>query len=731
MTGLFSKAFWLQPSSSRARAALFSGACALGAVFALLVVEALGLFGTLQPTQLALLRRYADIPARVAQALAFRLAEGTALIYLLVGVYFALGVALFVYLTDVAKPAPSKARSLGTALGLLLWVLCSAAMKFIAVHPAGAAALPWGGRIEPWLRGFWSPGFALLGSCALGVVLVFALERRARWLTAARRALALLLFLPLLGPTVSTLEVGATGRSAADVAFERPPVILIGIDALRRDHVSRWGGPRGLTPHLDQFLSESHEFKNAWTVVGRTHPSYVSLLTARTPDRHGVRYNRADPFFAQRLPKTLGHALIEAGYSTRYLTDENMFSSMTIDHGFQKVGVPPSMLETYATQKFMRFFFVATLPARLTSHFLPALRHNRAAYHNYDSKDFSDAVIEALDDEGSSPQPFFLTAHLCTGHYPGTHPGPEFRAHQPKEAPLVNYFHASLRNLKDGDMHVPKERDVRLRGLYRAGVQRVDAELGRILGHLRETGLLDKAWVVVWSDHGETFTDRMGKPIVPSHGLAVDEGGEDLKIVLAIRPPGGSHKTIEQTVMSLDVGPTLLEGLGLPPLPGEREGRALFSLLESEPEGEPILYAESGTHYGRRLEKEAAQYDFDLFRLYRFDPNTGELVTRRHFHDKLILNKQRMVQKGRFRLVYEPMADGSQRRRLFDWQAGDRPAVDLSKDHPQVFEELNRALESHLVDQEPEKLAEGVEKDGLAPRGLPWLPRVGMPRRVP
>jgi hypothetical protein len=194
-----------------------------------------------------------------------------------------------------------------------------------------------------------------------------------------------------------------------------------------------------------------------------------------------------------------------------------------------------------------------------------------------------------------------------------------------------------------------------------------------------------------------------------------------LKIVLAMRPPGGSHRKVDATVSSLDVVPTLLAGLGLAALPGEREGRSLLPLIEGKIIPEPILYAESGTHWGRKLDKDAAGYDFDLLELYRFDAATRELVTRRHFHDKLILGKQRMVQKGDFRLVYEPMVDGSRRRRLFDWRTGGRPAPDVRERHPQVFAELTEALDSHLVDQEPQRLAEGVKKDDLKARWLPWM----------
>jgi arylsulfatase A-like enzyme len=706
---------------SRARAALVGSGIAAGTIALVFVGEGLLLLGTIDPEKVRVLQSYADIPSSVSGALARQLVFGTAQVYLAVAAYAALAFwgLHFVWHEDAEKR--SFGRVLLVTWGVLAWVGVSASLRLLAIHPYAAGAIPFGAIIEPSLRSWWTPAFANAATALLAVAVVLGLSFRESLGRIGRRAVTLLLFVPLLGPSVSSLEVEEPSKGASLGEFARPPVVLIGIDSLRRDHVSRWGAPSGLTPHLDEFLADSYEFPNAWTVVGRTHPSYVSLLTAQTPDRHGVRYNRADPYFAQRLPKTLGHSLIEAGYSTRYMTDDNMFSSMGLAHGYQSVGQPPSMLETYAARNFMGFFFLSALPAKWTSRFMPALLYNRAMHFNYDAKDFSDAVSEAVDEKVAEGRPFFLTAHLCSNHYPGSQPGPEYRRFQKGDVPAIDYFQASLKHFKDGDMHIPEVRDEKLRALYKAGVVRVDAELGRILNHLKEVGLFDKAWIVVWSDHGESFKDKRGAPILPSHGLAVDEGGEDLKIVLGMRPPGGAKRTIPSTVRSIDVAPTLLASLGLPPLDGPREGRSLVPLFSGEALDEPFLYAESGIHYGRKIDASTAKYRFDLLRLYRYHKASGELVTRRQFHDQLVTAKQRMVQKGHLRLVYEPLANGTQRRRLLDLRRAGASGEDWTASYPVEFQALNEELERHLVDLKPESLMSVVKDEGLKRSKVPWF----------
>lgn len=444
---------------ARTRAALFGSAVCAGTIVLLFVGEGLSLFGTVDPEEIHLLRRYADIPSSVSNSIARELVWGTVFVYLSVASYAALACFVMHFIWHTEHEKRTRGRVVLVTLGVLAWVGVSASLRLLAIHPYAAGAIPFGEIIEPHLRSWWTPAWANVATLLLAAVFVALFSLGDSRFLIGGRAATLVLFAPLLGPSVSSLSVDEPSKRVQLAHFEQPPVVLIGIDSLRRDHVSQWGGAPGLTPHLDAFLAESYEFPNAWTVVGRTHPSYVSLLTAQTPDQHGVRCNRADPFFAERLPKTLGHSLIDAGYSTRYMTDDNMFSSMGIQHGYQRVGQPPSMLETYAARRFMSFFLLSTLPAKWTSVFLPALEYNRAVHFNYDAKDFSDAVAEAVNEELAGGRPFFLTAHLCANHYPGSQPGPEFRTFQASGTPTIDYFQASLNHFKDGEMHIPELRD--------------------------------------------------------------------------------------------------------------------------------------------------------------------------------------------------------------------------------------------------------------------------------
>ena len=76
-------------------------------------------------------------------------------------------------------------------------------------------------------------------------------------------------------------------------ANEGMNVVLLGIDALRPDHLGSEGYFRDTAPAIDAFLSESVVFEEAFTPLARTYPSWTSLLTGSWPTTPPVRAGQA------------------------------------------------------------------------------------------------------------------------------------------------------------------------------------------------------------------------------------------------------------------------------------------------------------------------------------------------------------------------------------------------------------------------------------------------------
>lgn len=92
---------------------------------------------------------------------------------------------------------------------------------------------------------------------------------------------------------------------------------------------------------------------------------------------------------------------------------------------------------------------------------------------------------------------------------------------------------------------------------YRAGVHRVDGEVGRVLAALRAAGLEENTLVLVTSDHGYEFDD-LG---LGYYGHASNFGPWQLHATLAMRWPGREPHRYTHRSAHQDLPATLLQGL--------------------------------------------------------------------------------------------------------------------------------------------------------------------------
>jgi arylsulfatase A-like enzyme len=102
---------------------------------------------------------------------------------------------------------------------------------------------------------------------------------------------------------------------------------------------------------------------------------------------------------------------------------------------------------------------------------------------------------------------------------------------------------------------------------YDAEVAYVDDQLSRIVRMLRRLQMWDRTLVVVTSDHGEEFMDHGG------WYHAEELYDESVRVPLVVRMPGAAAVRIAEPVGLVDLGPTILELVGLA-APQGIEGRS-------------------------------------------------------------------------------------------------------------------------------------------------------------
>ena len=122
---------------------------------------------------------------------------------------------------------------------------------------------------------------------------------------------------------------------------------------------------------------------------------------------------------------------------------------------------------------------------------------------------------------------------------------------------------------------------------YQAIARSIDFELDRLFKELKGLGLLDKMMVVITSDHGDEFKDHGHE----YHGKTVYE--EMVHVPLWIFDPRQKAQHITQPISHVDVGPTLVDLMGVRPFKrsaGKSWGRWLLNGQKGPPPNTAVFF---------------------------------------------------------------------------------------------------------------------------------------------
>jgi len=371
----------------------------------------------------------------------------------------------------------------------------------------------------------------------------------------------------------------------------RRSVLLLTLDTTRWDAVGFLNGAAEETPNLDRLAAESVVFEDALTVAPLTLPAHTSLLTDLYPLRHGVRDNGL-----YRLPEaatTLAEVLGDAGWTTGAAVAACVLDAgYGIDQGFAAFDAPDP--------------------------------HGDLAAVTYVERPAREMVDRALDFLGHADGPFFYWLHLYDPHAPYDSHGPT--------APLP----------ASGD-----PRDL-TRRQYAEEVRAMDEEIGRLFRVLSARGQAEDLVVVVAADHGES----LGEHGESTHGYFLFDS--TMKVPLLIRDPDLAPQRVTAPVSLVDVMPTLLSLLDVPPPDVALDGLDLAPGLRGQ---EP------------------------------FPDGRLRLIESRHLYDNLGWAPYEGLVRGPWKYVH------SRHDALYDRVEDPTERLDLAREHPEVMSEYARGVE--------------------------------------
>jgi arylsulfatase A-like enzyme len=157
----------------------------------------------------------------------------------------------------------------------------------------------------------------------------------------------------------------------------------------------------------------------------------------------------------------------------------------------------------------------------------------------------------------------------------------------PKDRPFCAYLYST-------DTHRPyRPHDESNYGssttdLYDGEVSYVDFHLGRLFDSLEQSGRLDDTIIVIMADHGESLGERG----VYKHSSQLYN--EQTHVPLIIHFPGVTPRSIRDYVSTIDLGPTILNAVGLD-YPKECAGVSLMPLVRGQHFEHPPIYGEQTT----------------------------------------------------------------------------------------------------------------------------------------
>ncbi|MBN2133809.1 MAG: sulfatase-like hydrolase/transferase [Sedimentisphaerales bacterium] len=378
---------------------------------------------------------------------------------------------------------------------------------------------------------------------------------------------------------------------AAGKTATRPNILWIMLDDGRADALSCYGKPWARTPHLDAVAARGVRFETAIVQNPVCVPSRKSMKSGHYPHAFGLtamgKPAAVQPTYmkeARDVPNLLDAwaeidmAPINIGKTHAYRQD--WAKQQDVGPAFDVLGRPRTEVAKKRLEQ-----TGTTYPAAVTK------THGWAIGGTvpFEPEEMStwklgDLAVDTLKGLTAKDEPFFLRVSFHAPHVPCRVPKEymvdpaQIELPQPTAEELATKprFERGPLHVYAGAPHLTQEQIDIARGTYYGMLWLVDAQVGRLVEHLRKSGQLDNTIIAFNSDQGF----QLGE-----HGLwkkrVFYEQNVKVPLILscpALLPKG---KVIAEPVEMIDFVPTLMDLCGLQ-VPANISGRSLMPLIRGQ-----------------------------------------------------------------------------------------------------------------------------------------------------
>lgn len=429
--------------------------------------------------------------------------------------------------------------------------------------------------------------------------------------------------------------------AAANGAASQPNVLFIITDQQRADHVGFAGNDIIRTPYIDSLAARGMVFDNAWVANPVCMPNRSTIMTGRMPSSHGVVFNdrSLEPGANTHVRQfknsgyrtaLVGKSHLQHGMSRNAVIPSDLAGGPvdeywpkgwdTLEDADRYLGGAPEFPDSF--YGFSHVELAIDHGARASGHHLlwaldrggrmedlytplsaesPFRRRSDRWWQVYEppydpelhsSSFVADRTIAFIADAVSSGEPWLAWASFPDPHHPMSPPGEWFERHRPEDMELPasvddpmdrapRYLQA-IRNIHPRDQRhwvapcgVAGDHDL-LREAIAATygmIELIDDRVGRILAALDRLGETDNTIIVFTADHG----DMMGDHGLMLKGYMHYRG--TLAVPMVIVDPRREPGRTQSLAGSIDLGPTLMELVGVTPFEG-MSGCSLVPVLD-------------------------------------------------------------------------------------------------------------------------------------------------------
>jgi arylsulfatase A-like enzyme len=352
--------------------------------------------------------------------------------------------------------------------------------------------------------------------------------------------------------------------SATRSKINRWNVIILIVESLRADQLRVYGANRDVMPAVDELSLGAQVFLNAYTQSSHTNYATIVPLSSHYPLRSATSYT-----YPERLtyPRVLIYDVLKPlGYHTAIFSSSNEYWG--------------GMINYLHTENLDRFFHAAnfkgpTYIMQDDAGFAAWVKETKHA-GSVDDRLTVDEAINWID--SLHGRPFFVSMNFQNSHLPYPIPRDFPRRFGPAKLDFTIRFG-----------RFPKDKAHLVKDVYADSLAYVDAQIGRLFQYLKDRGLWENTLIVLTSDHGQAFYEHG----FASHASAIYN--EVMRVPVVIRAPQMKPSLDSRPIQHVDIAPSVLALLGLPPHPSF-QGINLFD-SQSNPKRSIYMVAQTPDAY--------------------------------------------------------------------------------------------------------------------------------------